>query len=536
MKIEHFKCEKCGCDKLIVTHQQESHLYIDPSKVYPEQLEMRCPNCGSTFIIRYNEPSSMRNYMIIDKDTGKRVIMIFTNVEGYEGHVVNTFLDDDMYVFFSRVGNDHKEYIMKDNNKLRSENAALKNEIEELKKKASVEEYMKLSDKCTCLINENANWTRMYNELSDRYKKLCEDKQNAIDITKADMQDKIDSLKVNLKYHVERENYFKEQYNKYKEMNERVCKDNERLKVELTADDSYRGKYENEVNINDKLNEQNTELKKKINDLESRLEWKELYEDALNENVDLKDKIKSLEASVKSWKDEADRAHSQIHWHCKNADTLEAEIEIVDQLNLDLKNKLSEKDKEIKSLNTRLDNLKRRYHEVDDEYTKVVKDMGADHDLLAVEYAEVCRQNKDLTHRCSELIDEIEKYKKQCSRLEHEKINAFTNLYDSQKVFNEEINKLRDENNKLKKDYRELSAEYVAYQTNMQDVTSYYKLWKDLADKYTELEDKYNKVYIQYEKYKKYCEDIVATKKEDLGLDGPLSEPSGTGCCLNEDE
>ena len=433
MKIEHFTCEKCGCDKLIAEFQHGYNLFRDPSEACPEQLELHCPECGSDLIIRYNEPSSMRNYVTIDTITGKRVNMIFTNVEGYVGNIVND-IEDNMYVFFSRVGNDHKEYLMNDNNRLRSENAVLKNEIEKLKKKASVKDYMKLSD--------------LQNATRDENTKL-----------------KMEVVKL-------------------REMNERVCKDNERLKVELTADDSYRGKYENEVDINEKLNEQ---LK----------QYKIFYRNSEKGRAMLITENRQYETEI---------------------ETLECDLNTVKNINEELK-----KD---------IDKLKKICDEKDEKLEKVIK--AHDNTLNACNNYE-----NTLKEELNKVTKELESYKKQFSRLENEKINAWAYAYETIETKDKLIKSLETRLDNVIKSRKEINDEYTAYVNNNED-QSYYSMWHNLADEYCKLEDKYNKVYIQYEKYKKYCEDIVdnivATKKEDLGLDGPLSEPSGTGCCLNEDE
>lgn len=142
-----------------------------------------------------------------------------------------------------------------------------------------------------------------------------------------------------------------------------------------------------------------------------------------------------------------------------------------------------------------------------------------------------------LKEELDKVTKELESYKKQCSRLENEKINAWACARETIETRDKEIKSLETRLDNVIRSRKEINDEYTAYVKNNED-QSYYEMWHNLADEYCKLEDKYNKVYIQYEKYKKYCEDIVdkivATKRDDIS-DDILSEPSGTGCCLDEE-
>lgn len=179
----------------------------------------------------------------------------------------------------------------------------------------------------------------------------------------------------------------------------------------------------------------------------------------------------------------------------------------------------------------KLTNLLNNYRKEVDDLTLEIDVLRVNHKNHSEHLNKVIEEKNKKLNACSDyentlkeeyktLTKELEAYRKQCSRLEHGKINAWASAHDNLNNANEKINKLETENIKLKQDYQKLSDEVK----NINDSDSYYKLWKDLADEYCKLEDKYNKVYVGCQKYKKYCEEFVK-----------CIEPTGTGCCLNKD-
>lgn len=243
--------------------------------------------------------------------------------------------------------------------------------------------------------------------------------------------------------------------------------------------------------------------------------------------------IKALEAGKPTYDqllEENEKLKRENHSFRRGQESLEAEI---DELDKECDALVEEKEK----LQDEVDNLQ--------SLQCITRDENTDLKMEVVKLREmnerVCKKNKELEEEVQSWKDESEKAYEyvDTDRKEIEALQAELEILDKLNADkNNEIKSLETRLDNVIKSRKEINDEYTAYVNNNED-QSYYSMWHNLADEYCKLEDKYNKVYIQYEKYKKYCEDIVdkivATKRDDIS-DDMLSEPSGTGCCLNEDE
>lgn len=409
MKVENFKCLKCGCDEFTVIDTDYTWNYLNAEIANQSNTKIVCPKCGSELILMYPEWRNYRESTLIMCKGEKNRTHIFNiaNIEGYKGHIVKMVDDKGTYVFFEKLSDENKE---------------------------SDKNVKYWSTLC-------AEKDTQISDLKDKIKELENKKQNDIAVAKAEMQDKIDSLNVNLDYHVKQKNYFREQYHKYKELSEKIHNNN----IEL-----------------------------------------------LNKMDDLYQQCNELEKGVQSWKAEADRAHIWLREDRKEKESLEAEIAY----------------------------LNRRLCKTED----FVDEISA--------------------AKIKELEEELEKYKKQCNRLSNEKINAWSSTHDNLNNANEQIKKLEAECAKWKNNFYKVCEEYTVYQKETRDNQNYYKLWKDLADKYCKLEDQYKVAVALGDKLLKQVTDLEKEKElrnYDLGEEEDLRDclgacnPSGTGCCLDEE-
>lgn len=285
---------------------------------------------------------------------------------------------------------------------------------------------------------------------------------------------------------------------------DQLLEENEKLKRENHSFRRGQESLEAEVDELDKECDALVEEKEKL---------QAKYQQAINREDMYKGQRDSLSAEV-------DKLLDELIEFKKENDELKKKTSVEEYMKLsDLQNATRDENTKLKMEVVKLREMNERVCKANE---RLIVELTAD-DLYRGKYENEVEINKELSK-------ELEKYKKQCNRLSNEKINAWSSTHDNLNNANEKIKKLEAECAKWKNNFYKVCEEYTVYQKETRDNQNYYKLWKDLADKYCKLEDQYKVAVALGDKLLKQVTDLE--KEKELASDS--CESSGTGCCFKE--